>query len=821
MKIWKYITLALAFILAASCGKENGGSDEDIFEVSPTAVSIDALGGQVTVNVKSSGDWLARSGASWAKVLNASGKGGSEPSEVRISVEENTSDAGRSAEITVKTLKGSQVAVVLTQAGRGDEPVERGIATAEDLLSFAKAVNEGASVNRYMINGIIKLTSDIDASSISLWTPAGTAEHPMTYSIDGGGHHISGIAWTVDIAKSPAAGLVGYAKNATIRDLVLEGTGITLKGSSAKVNAGAFAGYAEKCTLSMLVSKVNVIMTENSSSGADIAVGGICGFLDSGSLMGGELKRDGCTNEGNVLTSVACNAGGLAGHNEGKVTNCTNSGSVLGKASSDGKCGPAWGCSYNKDRNGFVSNFGYGHVGDYATWGQKPADAPAAMFMNAVVWPQHNFDVLENTVDWTLDAYYDWEEVSSADIRSGVKYHHYSCTNIPRHVHVLEIDLNDPGVEITTSYADDIVPNPNGNKNGNNGKNIRETLSELCTRKRSDGMNVIAGINTGFFDSNDGISSGFHIEDGEPVYINNPKVFDDNYHVHGWGFTVFEDRTMSCGKKTFSGKLKAGGAEYSYSTVNDTTLRHVSKSCPVNVYTSRYVQYPHPEKKSLVNKLAPDALYLVAKYVSDPMKVNKGYAEAVVTAVHDGRTSALANPPYLTGRDEVAVALSGAPASSVASSVKVGDKISLRCDIGIKTDNNDTDPVTKPILTQNSSAYYLMKDGQDYSQTPGAAASVHSKFDPMTFPVLSRDGKKVWLVVVDGRQDWYSTGVKGYEVYRIAKKLGGWNCTRFDGGGSSCMWLYNGGSGKIVNSVSDSRGERSCLNYLLIAEKQN
>ena len=33
------------------------------------------------------------------------------------------------------------------------------------------------------------------------------------------------------------------------------------------------------------------------------------------------------------------------------------------------------------------------------------------------------------------------------------------------------------------------------------------------------------------------------------------------------------------------------------------------------------------------------------------------------------------------------------------------------------------------------------------------------------------------------------------------------------------MWLYGNGSGKIVNSVSDSKGERSCLNYLLITGK--
>lgn len=804
--------------MAASCGKENT-PEEKSFEVTPLTLEIDALGGQVSVNVISSGSWLVRSDASWAKVLTASGKGSQTSEEVMISVEENTSKEARSAKISVSSLSGDNATVALTQAGSDGDTGKRGISSVEDLLAFAKAVNEGASVNRYMSNGIVKIISDIDASSIREWTPAGTAEHPLTYSIDGGGHRITGISWFIDLAKTPYAGLIGYAKNASVRDFVLEGSGMVLKGSASKVNAGAFVGRSDGCTMSMLVNKAGVTMVENTSEGAGIAIGGICGFMDSGSTMGGELKRDGCENQGDILASASCNVGGIAGHNEGLVTNCTNSGAVLGKKSSDGKCGPAWGCSYNKERDGFKSNCGYGYVGEYAEHKSDPHKSAPAMFVNAVVYPDHNLDVLENTVDWTLDAYYDWKEVGSADIRSGVKYHHYSCTNIPRHIHVLEIDLNDAGVDITTSYAEDIVPNPNGNKNGNNGKNIRETLSELCARKRKEGMNVIAGINTGFFDSNDGISRGFHIEDGEPVYINNPKVFKDQYHVHGWGFTVFNDRTMSCGKKTFSGKISAGGREYDYYTVNDTTLRHVSKTCPVNVYTSRYVQYPHPEKKSLVNRLAANALYVVAKYVADPMKVNCGYADADITAIYDGRTTALTKAPYLSDRKEVAIALSGSQAASLAAAVKVGDRIRLRCDIGIKTDDNDASLVTKPILTQNSSAYYLMKKGEDYSQTPGAAASVHSKFDPMTFAVLDKDCRKVWLVVVDGRQDWYSTGVKGYEVYRIAKKLGGWTCTRFDGGGSSCMWLYDNGSGKIVNSVSDSKGERSCLNYLLITGK--
>ena len=91
----------------------------------------------------------------------------------------------------------------------------------------------------------------------------------------------------------------------------------------------------------------------------------------------------------------------------------------------------------------------------------------------------------------------------------------------------------------------------------------------------------------------------------------------------------------------------------------------------------------------------------------------------------------------------------------------------------------------------------------------------------MTFPVVSEDGRKVWLVEIDGRQDWYSMGVKAYEVYRIAKKLGGWSVSRMDGGGSSAMWVRNPSTGwsGLVNSPCDPKGERSCLTYMILRQK--
>ena len=62
--------------------------------------------------------------------------------------------------------------------------------------------------------------------------------------------------------------------------------------------------------------------------------------------------------------------------------------------------------------------------------------------------------------------------------------------------------------------ADELCLNPNANNNSNNGKKLRETLSETCTRRRAEGRNIVAGINTGFFNSHDGFPRGFHIEYG-------------------------------------------------------------------------------------------------------------------------------------------------------------------------------------------------------------------------------------------------------------------------------------------------------------------
>ena len=409
-----------------------------------------------------------------------------------------------------------------------------------------------------------------------------------------------------------------------------------------------------------------------------------------------------------------------------------------------------------------------------------------------------------------------WSTVEEKLLAPGCNYYSMEFKKIARKMHVLEIDLTNPAIEVTTAYADDIVPNPNGNKNGNNGFNLRETLSQLCARKTAEGEDVIAGINTGYFDSNDGFGRGPHIEEGELVYMNNPAVVS-NLGNHAWAFTIFRDNTASCGKKVFSGKIKIADKEYKFYSVNDTLVRGNNasqmKSYPINLYTSKYVKTPHAERPDLVNKLSTKALYVTAKYTAANMTVNDGWFTATVTALADGRTAALEEAPYLTDKKEVGIQITGDTAEEISKAVKVGDEIQLCAEMAVNGE-------VKPIFTQNSTMWQFVTDGQNTLNTVPANHNFRTLSDPMTFACVDRSGSRIMLAEIDGRQTGYSIGVNAEEVTDISLHLGAWNATRFDGGGSSAMWAKKDGVSGLVSHPSDGKGERSCMNYMYVRIKK-
>lgn len=606
-------------------------------------------------------------------------------------------------------------------------------------------------------------------------------------------------------------GILAYAKNTSATTMTnCRNTGSVCAQSG---RGGGLAGTFENGTLTACE---NAGLVEDDRFGNYAGMDGAYAYKRMGGLVGGTkaaVTIESCINSGNVITYLGCRTGGFAGHNEGVISKCENRGCIIGESVVDGSNyhGPGWACGYNKTKANLTKCKGYGHVGGLE-FKDAPQNAPAAMHINAVAHKNTTYNPEDNYVDWTLDAYFDWNLVETETLHDGLVYSAYEFKNLPRKMKVLEIDLTKTDVEITTSFANDIVPNPNANNNDNNGFCIRETLSQLCARKRTEGQDVLAGINTGFFDSNDGIARGPHIEEGEPVYVNNPYV-REVLGNHAWAFTVFTDRTASCSRKSFKGTLEAAGKEYEYYSVNDTIVRHISSKYPLNIYTSKYRKVPHADHPEILNPMALNALYIVAKYDSDRMKVNAGWAEATVTAIYDGRTTALAEAPYLDDATLVGIQISGTAADEIASGVKAGDKIRIKAEMTVGGE-------TKPVYTQNSTMFQFLVDGVDKSNTAPAGHTNLTQYDPVTYAAVDHNGTKVWLVEVDGRQAWVSMGLKSYEMARIALKLGAWNMTRFDGGGSSSMWLYRNGEGKLVSTPSDSKGERSCMNYIMVRVKK-
>lgn len=134
-------------------------------------------------------------------------------------------------------------------------------------------------------------------------------------------------------------------------------------------------------------------------------------------------------------------------------------------------------------------------------------------------------------------------------------------------------------------------------------------------------------------------------------------------------------------------------------------------------------------------------------------------------------------------------------------SVKVGDK----ADIHINTSFDFS-----AIKTAIGGAGKILENGKyvnsGYVVSPG-------KRQPRSAVGISKDGKKIYLVAIDGRG--ISIGVTHEEFANILADLGAYNAMQLDGGGSTTMAVktINDDSVKVVNKVSEG-SQRKVANAL-------
>ena len=88
---------------------------------------------------------------------------------------------------------------------------------------------------------------------------------------------------------------------------------------------------------------------------------------------------------------------------------------------------------------------------------------------------------------------------------------------------------------------------------------------------------------------------------------------------------------------------------------------------------------------------------------------------------------------------------------------------------------------------------------------------------PRTAVAVDETGKRLWLIVVDGRQPNYSEGITLAELATLAKEIGAVYGLNLDGGGSSTLVVRDGHNLQVLNSPIHKRipmWQRPVANHL-------
>lgn len=240
------------------------------------------------------------------------------------------------------------------------EPAVKGIATADDLMAFAAAVNAGGDLAAWTgEDGEINLLADVDLAG-KTWAPIGNACIDRTGALqegsapaftgvfDGDGHKVTGLNYTPDGTALPTCstfGFFGALSGATVKNLTVEVVKIYAECPNVEFSLGGIAGAAcnsstiLNCTVlaadagSMIASKQTVTGTTRNN------IGGIVGLVGTSTV-------DGCVNNCPVRAQNTVNthnggnayqAGGIFGYSNGEsfAKNCTNNAEIGGKVGSE------------------------------------------------------------------------------------------------------------------------------------------------------------------------------------------------------------------------------------------------------------------------------------------------------------------------------------------------------------------------------------------------------------------------------------------------------------------------------------------------------
>ena len=214
---------------------------------------------------------------------------------------------------------------LLPMAAFAEEPDKISITTVDELLQFAKAVDNGEYDDK--TDAVVSLDADLDLTGVA-WKPIGSVFdgdgnllHYFSGKFYGNGHTISNLDFSENYGKAeyPVFGFFSVSYGAEISGLTIQGK--LDVSNSGYVFFGTVAGVAENSKISDCVSDVSFTDTDKYINGP----AALCGYAINSTI-------EHCQNKGNfsvTTDTTSLQMGGIVGvADNSTVQYCANTGDM-------------------------------------------------------------------------------------------------------------------------------------------------------------------------------------------------------------------------------------------------------------------------------------------------------------------------------------------------------------------------------------------------------------------------------------------------------------------------------------------------------------
>ena len=364
-----------------------------------------------------------------------------------------------------------------------------------------------------------------------------------------------------------------------------------------------------------------------------------------------------------------------------------------------------------------------------------------------------------------------WDSSSTRTIAPGVVHKRLVQNSGPWRINVLEVDLTQRGISIRGMKAKDSFVG-------------RETVSSMAARYKGGGT-VIGAINGDFFNIRTGESENNVVIEGD--LSKGTTVSDSPYDkfntahsqiLFDWSNHAYIERLrLNAHIRSGSHSLHLDGINY---LPPDTSV--------MVVYTSAMGDSSPPDT------LGRHPTFLPLSIIRT--KADTTWMRPSGSIIEGGRHA-------LNG---AMLAATGSRRDDVRALARRGANVKMV--IGF-TPNHGR------LRTVMGGWPVIVNDGKSVAEyadfVEGTFPRFSSQRHPRTGVGISKDGKTLYLMTVDGRRE-SEGGMSLTELAQTMIRLGAYEAMNFDGGGSTTMIV----EGKLVNRPSDQTGERPVGSALLL-----